>query len=184
MKEKYTLKKTKLAGVFEIEIRFFEDSRGYFLENYNKEDFKKVGIDEEFVQDNESRSIKNVFRGLHFQKPPYAQGKLVRVIKGKIKDVVVDIRKSSPTYGQWESFILDNSKKMLWVPIGFAHGFLSMEDDTVVHYKVTNVYNKESEGGLLWNDPELGIDWGEGEFVVSDKDKEYPKLKDLKSPFE
>lgn len=163
----------------------FEDDRGYFFESYNKLKFLEKGIDVNYVQDNESRSGKNVLRGLHFQKPPYTQGKLVRVMRGSVLDVAVDLRKHSPTYGKWASTILtDKNKWMYWVPAGFAHGFLTLEDNTVFFYKCTNVYNKESEGSLRWNDPDLNIDWGGIENpVLSQKDKEAPLFKDFFSPF-
>lgn len=163
----------------------FEDERGYFFESYNKLKFLEKGIDVNFVQDNESRSGKNVLRGLHFQKPPYTQGKLVRVMRGSVLDVAVDLRKHSPTYGKWASTILtDKNKWMYWVPEGFAHGFLTLEDNTVFFYKCTNVYNKQSEGSILWNDPDLNIDWGGVENpVLSQKDKESPRFRDFDSPF-
>jgi len=183
MAEKFIAKETELKGVLLIDIRSFGDSRGYFLESYNEEDFKKIGINEEFVQDNESKSSKGVVRGLHLQDQPHAQGKLVRVIKGRIRDVVVDIRKNSSTYGKWQSFILEDNKKMLWVPEGFAHGFLSLENDTIVHYKVTRPWVPEAEGGVLWNDPELKIDWGKEEFIVSEKDQKQKLFKEVK-PYE
>lgn len=162
----------------------FEDHRGYFFESYNKEKFLQKGIDQNFVQDNESKSAKNVLRGLHFQKPPFAQGKLVRVMKGAVLDVAVDIRKSSPTYGKWASIVLSESNKwMYWIPPGFAHGFVTLEDDTVFFYKCTNVYNKASEGSIRWNDPDLNIDWGVSNPVLSDKDREAPLFRDFVSPF-
>ena len=137
-----------------------------------------------FVQDNESKSGKNVLRGLHFQKPPFAQGKLVRVIQGKVLDVAVDIRKGSPTYGKYHSVELDaESKRMFYIPEGFAHGFLTLEENTIFAYKCTNYYNKESEGSLLWCDEEIGIDWNVENPVLSDKDKISPLFKDFISPF-
>lgn len=176
---KFSVKKTKLEGVLLIEITGYNDERGYFLESYNLKDFSDFGLEVKFVQDNESMSKKGVLRGLHFQKSPHEQGKLVRVMRGKIKDVVVDIRKNSSTYGLWESFVLDNNRKMLWVPEGFAHGFLSLEDNTIVQYKVTSFYNPEAEGGIVWNDPDLNIDWGETNPIVSEKDKKHPAFKKL-----
>ncbi|MBK9291057.1 MAG: dTDP-4-dehydrorhamnose 3,5-epimerase [Bacteroidetes bacterium] len=162
----------------------FEDHRGYFFESYNKEKFLQKGIDQNFVQDNESKSAKNVLRGLHFQKPPFAQGKLVRVMKGAVLDVAVDIRKKSPTYGKWASIVLSESNKwMYWIPPGFAHGFVTLEDDTVFFYKCTNVYNKASEGSIRWNDPDLNIDWGVTDPLLSDKDREAPLFRDFVSPF-
>lgn len=177
--------KTGIEDLIIIKPRVFEDDRGYFFESYNKINFLEKGIDVNFVQDNESRSIKNVLRGLHFQKPPYTQGKLVRVMRGSVLDVAVDLRKNSPTYGKWESIVLsDKNKWMYWVPAGFAHGFMTLEDNTVFFYKCTNIYNQKSEGSLLWNDPDLNIDWGKDiEPILSGKDKVAPRFRDFKSPF-
>jgi dTDP-4-dehydrorhamnose 3,5-epimerase len=172
--------KTKLPGVFEIIPRIFEDDRGYFYETYNIELFKANGIPEEFLQDNQSFSKKGVIRGLHFQRAPFAQGKLVRVIKGAVLDVVVDIRPESPTFGQYESFLLtEENKKMVYLPEGFAHGFSTLED-AIFSYKCTNVYHKASEGGIIYNDPDLNIDWQVSNPVVSDKDLELPSWKEFK----
>lgn len=176
--------KTGIAGLLIVKPQVFEDHRGYFFESYNKEKFLSQGIDQNFVQDNESKSMKGVLRGLHFQSPPFAQGKLVRVMKGAVLDVAVDLRKQSPTYGKWASIELTESNKwMYWVPPGFAHGFLTLEDNTVFFYKCTNVYNKMSEGSIRWNDPDLGIDWGISQPLLSDKDREAPLFKDFTSPF-
>ena len=143
-----------------------------------------MGVDADFVQDNESKSGKGVLRGLHFQHPPYAQGKLVRVVKGSVLDVAVDIRKKSPTYGKWESVkITEENKLMVWVPEGFAHGFLVLEDDTIFQYKCTGYYNAGSEDSILWNDDQLGIDWGIQEPALSEKDEQAPLFADLRSPF-
>lgn len=175
---------TKIRDLLIIKPTVFEDNRGYFFESYNKEKFLQKGIDQNFVQDNESKSMKGVLRGLHFQTPPYAQGKLVRVMKGAVLDVAVDIRKGSPTYGQWASIELTESNKwMYWVPPGMAHGFVTLEDDTVFFYKCTNVYNKSSEGSLRWNDPDLNIDWGSVDPILSEKDKISPLFKEFESPF-
>lgn len=176
---------TKIPDLVIIKPAVFKDDRGYFFESYNKEKFLSKGIDQNFVQDNESKSMKGVLRGLHFQKPPYTQGKLVRVMKGAVLDVAVDLRKNSSTYGQWESIILtDDNKFMYWVPPGFAHGFVTLEDHTVFFYKCTNVYNKESEGSILWNDPTLNVDWGDITApILSGKDQEAPYFKDFVSPF-
>jgi dTDP-4-dehydrorhamnose 3,5-epimerase len=153
--------KTKIQDLLIVKPDVFEDERGYFFESFSKEKFKALGLDLDFVQDNESKSQKNVLRGLHFQKPPYAQGKLVRVVKGAVLDVAVDLRAGSETYGQWEAVELsEENKLMYWIPPGFAHGFLTLRDETVFTYKCTNVYNRESEGSLLWNDTDLNIDWG------------------------
>ena len=176
--------KTKLPDLYIIKPSVFEDTRGYFFESYNKEAFLRNGIDQNFVQDNESKSAKGVLRGLHFQKPPFAQGKLVRVMHGAVLDVAVDLRKNSPTYGHWASVELNHDNKwMYWVPPGFAHGFVTLEEDTVFFYKCTNVYNKESEGSILWNDPDLNIDWKIDNPTLSEKDIVSPLFKDFVSPF-
>ena len=176
--------KTPLEGLLVIKPDVFADDRGYFFESFNREKFLNAGIDAEFRQDNESKSKKGVLRGLHFQAPPYAQGKLVRVVTGSVRDVAVDIRKNSPTYGKWESVVLSGQNKlMFWIPAGFAHGFATLEDDTVFSYKCTSVYDKSSEGSIIWNDPDLGIDWGIGEPLISGKDRLSQGFKDLLSPF-
>lgn len=176
--------KTPLEGLLVIEPKVFKDHRGYFYESYNAEAFKQAGIEAVFVQDNQSLSQKGILRGLHFQAPPHAQGKLVRVIKGAVLDVVVDIRKNSSTYGQHFSIELtEENFKMFWIPPGFAHGFVTLEDHTIFSYKCTDVYNKAAEGGLLWNDPELGINWGIEQPVLSEKDTLNPQLKNFNSPF-
>ncbi len=156
-----------------------KDTRGYFLESYNK---KELGI--QFVQDNESRSQKGVLRGLHFQKPPFAQGKLIRVISGSVLDVVVDLRKDSVTYGKHFKIVLsDTTKQQLYVPEGFAHGFLVLENDTIFSYKCTNYYHKEAEVSIDWNDKDLNIDWGIERPIISEKDKHGLSFTDYKSPF-
>ena len=177
--------KTGIKDLLIIKPQVFEDDRGYFFESFNDEKFRESGIDANFVQDNESQSMKHVLRGLHFQKPPYAQGKLVRVMHGSVLDVAVDLRKGSPSYGKSKSIILTgNEKRMLWIPEGFAHGFVTLEDNTVFFYKCTNFYNKSSEGSIRWNDPDLGINWGEIKNpVLSEKDKVAPFFRDFKSPF-
>ena len=175
----FEFKRLEIPGVILITPKVFSDERGFFMESYKESEFKANGINFEFKQDNHSKSSKNVLRGLHYQLEPYAQGKLVRVITGKIFDVAVDIRKGSPTFGKWVSAELsEDNKKMLWIPPGFAHGFLSLEDNTNVLYKSTNEYNKESERGILWNDPEIDIKWPFDNPVLSDKDKKHPILKD------
>ncbi|HSH65817.1 MAG TPA: dTDP-4-dehydrorhamnose 3,5-epimerase [Bacteroidia bacterium] len=175
---------TPISDLFVIQPKVFEDARGYFYESYNASFFQERQIDVEFVQDNQSLSQKGVLRGLHFQKPPYAQGKLVRVISGSVLDVAVDIRKNSPTYGNYFSIVLnEQNKTMLWIPAGFAHGFLTLEDNTIFSYKCTNQYNKASEDAILWNDPDIHIDWGTQSPLLSEKDKEAKLFKDLKSPF-
>ena len=176
--------KTNIPDLYIVKPKVFEDHRGYFFESYNKELFLGNGIDQNFVQDNESKSSKGVLRGLHFQTPPFAQGKLVRVMQGSVLDVAVDIRKHSPTYGKWASVELTQDNKwMYWVPPGFAHGFVTLEDNTVFFYKCTNVYNKESEGSILWNDSDLNIDWQVENPILSDKDTTSPLFKDFISPF-
>ena len=176
---------TKIPDLLIIKPAVYQDDRGYFFESYNKEKFLSQGIDRNFVQDNESKSMKGVLRGLHFQKPPYAQGKLVRVMKGAVLDVAVDLRKNSSTYGQWASIELtEDNKFMYWIPAGFAHGFVTLEDNTVFFYKCTNVYNKESEGSIRWNDPGLKIDWGNNlQPILSEKDKIAPLFADFQSPY-
>jgi len=171
---------TPIAGLKIVQPKVWGDARGHFFESYSEAAFKAAGLPTDFVQDNQSLSAKGILRGLHFQKPPYAQGKLVRVIKGAVLDVVVDLRRSSPTYGQHFAIELnEDNKTMFWVPPGFAHGFLTLADDTIFVYKVTGLYNKESEGGLLWNDPALGIDWGIENPLLSDKDRIQPLLSEL-----
>jgi dTDP-4-dehydrorhamnose 3,5-epimerase len=175
---------TPFEGLYVIEPQVWGDARGHFFESYSEAAFKAAGLPTDFVQDNQSLSAKGILRGLHFQAPPFAQGKLVRVITGAVLDVVVDIRKSSPTYGQHFKIELSaDNKKMLWVPPGFAHGFVTLEDQTIFVYKVTGLYHKESEGGLLWNDPQLGIDWGVADPLLSDKDKLQPSWAAFRSPF-
>lgn len=173
-----------MEGPMIIEPKVFTDPRGYFYESYNAEMFKAAGIDAVFVQDNQSMSHKGATRGLHFQAPPFEQGKLVRVVQGAVIDVVVDIRKNSPTYGKSFSVELSAANNlMFWIPPGFAHGFETLEDKTIFLYKCTNVYHKQSEGGLYWNDPALGISWQSQSPIVSEKDEVLPMLKDFVSPF-
>jgi len=175
---------TEIRDLLIIKPQVFEDDRGYFFESYNLEKFARAGIDVGFVQDNESKSMKNVLRGLHFQAPPFAQGKLVRVMRGAVLDVAVDLRKQSPTYGKWASIVLTESNKfMYWIPAGMAHGFLTLEDNTVFFYKCTNVYDKPSEGSIRWNDPTLAIDWGIEKPVLSAKDEIAPAFDTFISPF-
>ncbi len=158
----------------------YEDTRGSFFESFNEKSFQALGVHAIFVQDNQSASSKNVLRGLHFQKAPYEQGKLVRVITGGVLDVVVDMRKDSPTFGKYFSCELNAvNKHMLWVPTGFAHGFLTLADDTIFVYKCTNFYNKASEGGIKWNDPDLAINWGISNPLVSEKDTILPAWKNV-----
>lgn len=175
---------TTIEGLKIIQPRVFGDHRGYFMESYNEAQFAAAGLPTHFVQDNQSLSSKNILRGLHFQAPPFAQGKLVRVIKGAVLDVAVDIRKNSPTYGQHFAIELNETNKtMFWIPPGFAHGFLTLEDETIFAYKCTALYNQASEGGILWNDADLGIDWLVEHPILSQKDEILPKLAAFNSPF-
>ncbi|MGE5943416.1 MAG: dTDP-4-dehydrorhamnose 3,5-epimerase [Flavobacteriales bacterium] len=168
------VKETKLKDCFILEPKVFEDSRGYFFESFNQNTFNKlIGQDIRFIQDNESFSVKGTLRGLHYQKGEYAQAKLVRVIKGRVLDVAVDIRKDSPTYGKHVCLELtEDNKKQLFIPRGFAHGFAVLSDTAIFSYKCDNLYNKESEGGIIYNDASLKIDWklNEKEFIISEKD--------------
>lgn len=174
------LRSTPIAGLIEIFPKIFHDSRGYFFESYRHDWLAKNGITVEWVQDNQSFSQKGTVRGLHFQHAPFAQAKLVRVISGKVLDVVVDLRKDSPTFGEHYSTVLDGKlNNLLFVPIGFAHGFSVMED-AVFAYKCSNYYTKFSEGGILWNDPALGIDWQIEQPIISDKDKIWTSLEEFK----
>ena len=171
-------KRMSIEGLWEITPRIFEDERGLFFESYSKKVFEENGLDVSFVQDNQSFSLKNVLRGLHFQLPPFAQGKLVSVAKGRVLDVAVDLRKESLTFGKYEIFdINDKIRNMVYIPEGFAHGFLALEE-TILCYKCTNLYNKASEGGIIWNDPALKIDWGIKDPIVSSKDTELKTFKD------
>jgi dTDP-4-dehydrorhamnose 3,5-epimerase len=161
-----------------IQPRVFEDSRGFFYEVYNQTDFASHGIKDVFVQDNLSRSAKGVLRGLHYQVPPKAQAKLVRVLSGSILDVVVDIREGSKTFGKHViSTLSAGTREMLYVPVGFAHGFCALEDGTEVMYKVTDFYSPQHERGVLWNDPSLAIEWPKFNYIISEKDKKFPPLK-------
>ncbi|NOW02652.1 dTDP-4-dehydrorhamnose 3,5-epimerase [Clostridium beijerinckii] len=173
---------TRIDGVYIIEPKTFGDRRGYFMETYNKEQFCEAGLSMIFVQDNESKSSKGVLRGLHFQKK-HSQGKLVRVTKGEVFDVAVDLRTGSPTYGQWEGVILsDENKKQFYIPEGFAHGFLVLSDEAVFNYKCTDIYSPEYDGGVMWNDPEINIEWPLDlikNIILSEKDKTHPNLKEL-----
>lgn len=178
-----TIEKTFIDGLLVITPKVFADDRGYFLESYNKKTLEDI-LDVEFVQDNESASQKGVLRGLHFQKPPNSQGKLVRVVKGSVRDVVVDLRKDSNTYGKHYKHVLSGeNKEQLYIPEGFAHGFLVLEDDTIFSYKCTNYYNKDAEASLLWCDQTLNINWQVEDPVISEKDTIGMKFADFKSPF-
>jgi dTDP-4-dehydrorhamnose 3,5-epimerase len=175
-----TRKETPISGLFEIHPTLFQDSRGYFFESFREDTFSNWN----FVQDNESLSQKDVLRGLHFQAPPYEQGKLVRVIKGAVLDVALDIRLHSPTYGKHYSQILTEQNKIqLWIPPGFAHGFLVLRPDTIFSYKCTNYYHKASEGCILWNDSDLNIQWNINHPILSEKDKNGTPFSGFLSPF-
>ncbi len=175
---------THLNGVLHIKPRVHQDHRGHFFESFRKDSLEEFGADLEFVQDNQSLSQKNILRGLHFQAPPYAQGKLVRVIQGAVRDVVLDIRKSSSTFGKYRYFDLSGENfEMVYVPPGFAHGFVTLENSTIFTYKCTQYYNPNSEGGVLWNSPELNIPWGIDNPVLSQKDEVLPPFGEFQSPF-
>jgi dTDP-4-dehydrorhamnose 3,5-epimerase len=175
---------TGIKDLVVIKPKVFEDERGYFFESFNRSKLSFLGTKIEFVQDNQSLSQKNVLRGLHFQNPPFAQAKLVSVIQGSVLDVAVDIRKNSPTYGKSFSVVLDGiEKNQLFIPEGFAHGFKTMENNTIFFYKCSNYYNKESEGCLLWNDQTLGINWDIEDPILSEKDKMGEMFNNFKSNF-
>ncbi|NQT73783.1 MAG: dTDP-4-dehydrorhamnose 3,5-epimerase [Chloroflexi bacterium] len=174
----FTFVKQEIGGVILVQPQVFEDGRGFFLETYKMSDFAEAGIERLFVQDNHSRSIKGTLRGLHYQKPPFEQGKLVRALRGKVFDVVVDIRKDSSTFGQWLGVTLsDKNKSMLYIPEGFAHGFMVLSDTADLLYKTTNVYSPEHESGIIWNDPDLNIAWPIEEPIMTDRDTKWPTLK-------
>ena len=175
---------TKIKDLLIIKPKVFADARGYFFESYTEAVFKKNGISANFIQDNQSLSNAGVLRGLHFQSPPFAQGKLVRVITGAVLDVAVDIRKNSATYGENITIELtEENKTMFYIPPGFAHGFLTLRDNTIFSYKCTNLYNKESEGTVLWNDTDLNINWNITNPILSDKDLAGTPFKNFTSPF-
>lgn len=176
---------TKIPGLLIIEPKVFGDERGFFMESYNEPRYKEMGINGDFIQDNLSQSKKGVLRGLHYQAPPFAQGKLVSVLKGAVLDVAVDIRFGSPTFGQYVAVELSaENKKQFWIPAGFAHGFVTLEDDTLFAYKCTNVYSPEHDRGVKWDDSEIGIEWPDiGELVISDKDKAQPLLQSIAKEF-
>ena len=178
---------TALPGVLIIEPRVFGDERGYFFESFNAKDFlQQTGIDVTFVQDNESKSRYGVLRGLHLQLPPYTQSKLVRVVKGRVMDVVVDIRKGSPTYGQHVTCELtEQNHRQFFAPKGMAHGFVVLSEEAVFQYKCDDFYHPEAEGGIAWDDPDIAIDWliPHTDVLLSEKDKHHPLLRDFHSPF-
>lgn len=180
----FLFKETSIEGVIIIEPKKYGDNRGYFMETYKEADFNAAGITNVFVQDNQSKSKKGVLRGLHFQKK-FPQAKLVRCIEGEVFDVCVDLRKDSLTYGKWEGVILSAEKgNQFMIPRGFAHGFVVLSETATFCYKCDELYHPEDEGGLMWNDPEIGIDWPfKGEVLLSEKDKIHPSLKNLKIEF-
>ncbi len=180
-----TFNKTEIDGVYIIEPKVFGDSRGFFMETYNENDFKKNGLDYVFVQDNQSKSHKGVLRGLHFQKE-HPQAKLVRVVEGEVFDVAVDLRKGSKTYGKWVGVILsEENKKMFMIPRGFAHGFVVLSETAQFVYKCDDFYHPEDEGGIMYNDPDINIEWPyKGDVELSEKDKKHPLLKESKIEFD
>lgn len=176
--------KTNIEGLLILQPKIWKDDRGYFFESFRKDIFTKLNIDVDFVQDNQSLSQKGTIRGLHFQTSPNEQGKLVRVVQGRVLDVALDIRKNSPTYGQYYAIELSaENQTQFFIPPGFAHGFSTLEDNTIFCYKCTNYYSKADEGGVRFNDPALGIDWKVEGLFVSDKDNELPLFADFVSPF-
>ena len=178
--------KTNIEGVVIIEPRIFKDDRGYFFESFSQREFEEKVCKTTFVQDNESKSSYGVVRGLHFQKPPFAQSKLVRVIKGAVLDVAVDIRKDSPTFGQYVSVELTGENhRQFFIPRGFAHGFSVLSEEVIFQYKCDNFYSPQSEGAIAWNDPDLNIDWRipAEKVVLSEKDSKHPRLKDWQNVF-
>lgn len=181
----FTFTPTELEGVYIIDVRTFGDHRGYFMESYKKSDFDAAGLHYDFVQDNQSSSRKGVLRGLHFQKT-FPQAKLVRVLKGEVFDVAVDLRKGSKTYGKWTGVVLsEENHRQFMIPRGFAHGFVVMSDYAEFAYKCDELYHPEDEGGLLWNDPSIGVDWPDvGEIILSDKDTKNPTLSESNIEFE
>ena len=177
-------KKTPISGLILLQPAVFNDDRGCFFESYNHNEFKNLGIEDSFVQDNQSCSKKNVIRGLHFQIPPFAQAKLVRVVKGSVWDVAVDLRKESSTYGQHFSVLLSAENQIqFYIPVGFAHGFAALEEDTILIYKCSNFYHKESEKNIIYNDKDLNIKWNIKNPIVSEKDLQGVCFKDFISPF-
>ena len=181
----FKFERLEIPEILLIEPMVFRDDRGFFMETYKKNDFKEFGIDNYFIQENHSLSTKGTLRGLHYQKEPMAQGKLVRVIKGKIFDVGVDIRKNSPTYGKYASRVLSSENRlMLYIPEGFAHGFCVLSDEAEVMYLTTEVYSSECDRGIIWNDCELAIDWPIQNPIVSEKDANQPTLRDADINFE
>ena len=180
----FTFNETSIKDVYKIDVKKYGDNRGYFMETYKENDFKKAGLNYTFVQDNQSKSKAGVLRGLHFQKT-FPQAKLVRCLEGEVFDVCVDLRAGSPTYGKWEGVILSAEKgNMFMIPRGFAHGFVVLTETATFAYKCDELYHPEDEGGIMWNDPDVGIEWPyDGEVLLSEKDKVHPNLKESKIKF-
>ena len=180
----FTFNETKIKSVYIIDVKSYGDNRGYFMETYKESDFKAAGLDYNFVQDNQSSSHKGVLRGLHFQKT-YPQAKLVRVLSGEVFDVAVDLRKGSETYGQWVGVLLSGeNKRQFMIPRGFAHGFVVVSDYAEFAYKCDELYHPEDEGGIMWNDPDVAVEWPEvGEIILSEKDKKNPTLAECRMEF-
>ena len=180
----FTFNETSIKDVYVIDVKKYGDNRGYFMETYKEKVFKEAGLNYDFVQDNQSKSKKGVLRGLHFQKT-FPQAKLVRCLEGEVFDVCVDLRKDSPTYGKWEGVVLSAEKgNMFMIPRGFAHGFVVLSDTATFCYKCDELYHPEDEGGIMWNDPEVGIKWPyDGEVLLSEKDKLHKSLKESKIEF-
>lgn len=174
----------KLKGVYEIRAKAIADARGYFVVTYQRELLEKHGLVTEWVQENQSRSLRNVVRGIHFQTPPATETKLIRVVRGKVWDVCVDLRKDSPTFGQWQGLeISEERQNMVYIPKGFGHGFCVLSEEAVVCYKVDHLYAPAAQGGLRWNDPTIGIEWPVKEAIVSEKDKTAAMFAGWSSPF-
>ncbi len=181
----FTFKRLEIPDVVLIEPKIFGDDRGFFAETYKASDFRENGIDHDFPQDNHSKSKKGTLRGLHYQLNPKAQGKLVRVVKGAVFDVAVDIRKGSPYFGRWVGAILnEENRHMLWVPPGFAHGYYTLEDETEFLYKTTDEYSPAHDRGIRWSDPEIGINWPDTRPILSDKDSALPPLREAEMNFQ
>ncbi len=177
----FEFRNLEIPEIILIKPKIFEDSRGFFMETYKYSEFVKAGINEKFVQDNHSKSIKNVLRGIHFQLNPKAQGKLIRCIKGKIFDIAVDLRKNSPTFKQWIGIELSEENRLIiYIPAGFGHAFLTLSEEAEVIYKTTEEYSPEHDTGIRWNDPDINITWGIKDPIVSEKDAKLPFLKDVK----